>query len=217
MVASTQCAALEDKFEIASLVKRGLSINSSALKFRGAKPIKQALTYLDSCAYLFDTCNTENLPKLAVESSLYFSRIARNIACSGLVVEKDRTRALEYREKAKKMLEKAAELCKQRFADAETLAGAVEQSSRLLGKEFYEEVTKEEIEAIKLAMLSGHGGIATHAGHWYNCQNGHPFAIGECGMPMEQALCPECGEHVGGQNHTAVAGVTRAVEMESQG
>ena len=40
------------------------------------------------------------------------------------------------------------------------------------------------------------------------------FAIGECGMPMEQARCPECGAAVGGQHHQAVAGVTRAVEME---
>ncbi|KAI2785918.1 hypothetical protein POX_h09681 [Penicillium oxalicum] len=78
----------------------------------------------------------------------------------------------------------------------------------------YETVTPEELQAIKTAMVSGRGGIATHSGHWYNCANGHPFAIGECGMPMEQARCPECGAPIGGQNHTAVAGVTRAREME---
>ena len=33
-------------------------------------------------------------------------------------------------------------------------------------------------------------------------------------MPMEQARCPECGAPIGGQNHTAVAGVSRAREME---
>jgi hypothetical protein len=36
-------------------------------------------------------------------------------------------------------------------------------------------------------------------------------------MPMQLARCPECGEHVGGQNHAAVAGVTRATEMEQRG
>ena len=41
------------------------------------------------------------------------------------------------------------------------------------------------------------------------------FAIGECGMPMEEARCPECGAPVGGSNHQAVAGVTRATDMES--
>ncbi len=33
-------------------------------------------------------------------------------------------------------------------------------------------------------------------------------------MPMEEARCPECGAAVGGQRHVAVAGVTRAEEME---
>ena len=31
---------------------------------------------------------------------------------------------------------------------------------------------------------------------------------------MELARCPECGAVVGGQDHTAVDGVTRATEME---
>ena len=34
---------------------------------------------------------------------------------------------------------------------------------------------------------------------------------------MELARCPECGASVGGRNHTAVRGVTRAVDMEIQG
>lgn len=40
------------------------------------------------------------------------------------------------------------------------------------------------------------------------------FAIGECGMPMQLARCPECGAPIGGTNHREVAGVTRAEEME---
>jgi len=34
-------------------------------------------------------------------------------------------------------------------------------------------------------------------------------------MPMERARCPECGASVGGQNHIAVEGVTRAMNMEN--
>jgi hypothetical protein len=45
-----------------------------------------------------------------------------------------------------------------------------------MAKEWYEEVTTEEIEAIKAAMVSGSQGIATHPGHWYNCKNGHPVS-----------------------------------------
>jgi hypothetical protein len=44
--------------------------------------------------------------------------------------------------------------------------------------------------------------------------NARQFAVGQCGMPMEEARCPECGARIGGRNHTSVAGVTRAVDME---
>ena len=33
-------------------------------------------------------------------------------------------------------------------------------------------------------------------------------------MPMEMAKCPECGAPIGGSNHEAVAGVSRATSME---
>jgi hypothetical protein len=92
------------------------------------------------------------------------------------VKEDDRTKVEEYRETAKGLLGRAGKLCELPFKGAAELAEAVEQSLRLLGKEFYEEVTKEELEAIKRAMVSGPGGIATHSGHWYNCVNRHPVS-----------------------------------------
>lgn len=119
----------------------------------------------------------------------------------------------------------------------------------MLRREWYESVSAEELAAIKQAMVGGPRGIATHAGHWYNCQwapgthislcspkplssglvETYPslnieatmililvqFAIGECGMPMEQARCPECGAPIGGSNHRAVEGVSRAMDMET--
>nr|XP_023992641.1 E3 ubiquitin-protein ligase rnf213-alpha-like [Salvelinus alpinus] len=33
---------------------------------------------------------------------------------------------------------------------------------------------------------------------WYNCPNGHPCAIGECGKPMETSRCVDCGAEIGG-------------------
>ncbi|XP_071329691.1 E3 ubiquitin-protein ligase rnf213-alpha [Trachinotus anak] len=41
---------------------------------------------------------------------------------------------------------------------------------------------------------------------WYNCPNGHPCTIGECGQPMERSRCLDCGAVIGGQNHLAVKG-----------
>ncbi len=47
-----------------------------------------------------------------------------------------------------------------------------------------------------------------------NTHHAAKFAIGECGMPMQLARCPECGAAVGGAHHQAASGVTRAVQME---
>ncbi|KAM5149392.1 E3 ubiquitin-protein ligase RNF213 [Callospermophilus lateralis] len=36
---------------------------------------------------------------------------------------------------------------------------------------------------------------------WYSCPNGHPCSVGECGMPMEQGSCVDCGALIGGIDH----------------
>ncbi|XP_053426621.1 E3 ubiquitin-protein ligase RNF213 isoform X2 [Nycticebus coucang] len=37
--------------------------------------------------------------------------------------------------------------------------------------------------------------------YWYTCPNGHPCSVGECGRPMEQSVCVDCGAPIGGINH----------------
>lgn len=90
----------------------------------------------------------------------------------------------------------------------ETEIEAVE--TLLRGGVFYKPVTTEELRAVYAAMASEFRGT----GHWYVCERGHPFTVGECGMPMQQARCPECGAPVGGQNHAPAEGVRRAGEIE---
>ena len=36
---------------------------------------------------------------------------------------------------------------------------------------------------------------------WYKCPNGHYYVIGECGQPMQNSRCPECGSQIGGMGH----------------
>ncbi|XP_075760215.1 E3 ubiquitin-protein ligase RNF213 isoform X4 [Pelodiscus sinensis] len=42
--------------------------------------------------------------------------------------------------------------------------------------------------------------------HWYLCPNGHPCTIGECGRPMQQSRCVDCGALIGGLQHIPVTG-----------
>ncbi|XP_048410924.2 E3 ubiquitin-protein ligase rnf213-alpha-like isoform X2 [Stegostoma tigrinum] len=41
---------------------------------------------------------------------------------------------------------------------------------------------------------------------WFQCPNGHPCVVGECGRPMEISRCVECNAEIGGRNHNAVDG-----------
>lgn len=35
----------------------------------------------------------------------------------------------------------------------------------------------------------------------YTCPNGHVYSIGECGKPMQEAKCSQCGKAIGGKSH----------------
>lgn len=112
----------------------------------------------------------------------------------------------EALEEAKKLMEGRDWPSKQIL---ETEIAAVE--TLLNSGVFYKPVTTDELRAVYAAMASEFHGT----GHWYTCEMGHPFTVGECGQPMQQARCPECGSPVGGQNHTPAAGVTLATNIEN--
>ena len=46
--------------------------------------------------------------------------------------------------------------------------------------------------------------LKTLGSTWYRCPNGHLYAVGECGRPMEESTCPECGSKIGGHDHVPV-------------
>ncbi|KAK3689366.1 hypothetical protein B0T22DRAFT_427646 [Podospora appendiculata] len=191
----------------------------------GGMPDKLATLFLQSCKKFVAEAAEAKLPRLAMPAILAYARVAqlddwywRNAAHrlegANSVQRKCARARKQDRETARALLDNAATMCAA-LPNSKELMAAIEEMKRLYEGSRYEDVTPEELAAIKTAMVSGRGGIATHSGHWYNCANGHPFAIGECGMPMEEARCPECGARIGGHNHTAVEGVSRAFGMES--
>lgn len=132
--------------------------------------------YLQTCATFIRDCNTDALPKLAVEASLYFAHVVRLHRSAGLSTDTDQGKT-EHTLDARELLEKAIDLCKQPFQNADQLRSAAEESIRLLRKEWYEELSPDELTSIKHAMVTGPGGIATHSGHWYKCAKGHPVSV----------------------------------------
>ncbi|XP_048239631.1 E3 ubiquitin-protein ligase rnf213-alpha-like [Haliotis rufescens] len=44
---------------------------------------------------------------------------------------------------------------------------------------------------------------------FFQCPNGHPYAIGECGRPYTEATCNICGSKIGGLSHIAATGNTQ--------
>ncbi|KAH0151349.1 hypothetical protein KCU67_g10295, partial [Aureobasidium melanogenum] len=116
------------------------------------------------------------------------------------------------RTQARQRLEQARVFCAE-HSQARTVASQIEEIEKMLREStFYQLVTTDEMQKVVAAMTREFRGT----GHWYRCRNGHPFTVGECGMPMQTARCPQCGEVVGGQSHRAAEGVTHAGDIERQ-
>jgi hypothetical protein len=168
------CLTLEYKFGLTRITQEKLPKSFPQVKISGGPLGYQVFQAMSLCMKLITDCIKGNLPKLAVETILYYARIAQVFGSSGIAQDGDRTKAVECRDTAKTLLDQAKQLCNDAFRDRDTLLQAVEKYRKLLDKEFYEEVLVEELKAIKQAMVTGRGGISTHSGHWYNCANGHP-------------------------------------------
>ncbi|GAB1605470.1 NFX1-type zinc finger-containing protein 1-like [Argonauta hians] len=58
------------------------------------------------------------------------------------------------------------------------------------------------------------GALQLPKGHWFKCQNGHIYAIGDCGGATVKSTCPECKCEIGGTNHQLLSSNTLAHEMD---
>ena len=106
------------------------------------------------------------------------------------------------------LLEKARGMM-ERYPSTDIFSEEIHSVEMTLMDSTYQPVTASEMRAVINALA----GEIRGSGSWYTCANGHPFAIGECGMPMERARCPECDAAIGGQDHELADGVTSALEI----
>lgn len=72
----------------------------------------------------------------------------------------------------------------------------IERSEKIIGA--FSIVTSEEVESVARAIAAAENGM--RQGHWFECPNGHPYFIGNCGGAVLEAVCP-CGARIGGTGH----------------
>ena len=73
----------------------------------------------------------------------------------------------------------------------------------ILTKEEFDEIKKKvnqymDEKAFKNMIIKA---IGLDSGHWYECPNGHPYVIGECGGANQIGRCSVCSAEIGGQDH----------------
>ena len=164
------------------------------------------------CDTLVKDSHARQQPAQEVEGLLYWVRLAAlERGHSATLSEAEMAHLIEH---AHAQLRSARAICNNHPGQTRGMLEEVSGAEKMLrGLTFYAPVTNEEKAAVYAAMAQDFHGT----GHWYYCVNGHPFTIGECGMPMETSRCPQCGATVGGTNHQAVDGVRQAEDMEELG
>lgn len=120
-------------------------------------------------------CVEANLPRISIVATLVYAPTFQLVAHNSRT-QTDKPLSLPWDlDTVRGRLDHVSSLC-DTLPNCEELREDVDAMARLFERPRYEEVTPEETEAIKSAMVSGSGGIATHSGHWYNCANGHPVS-----------------------------------------
>ena len=109
---------------------------------------------------------------------------------------------------AERHLDSAEELCTAFPGQTTSVAAEIEDVRRLLREAGYQSQMRMVVAAMQ--------GEFSGTGHWYRCENGHPFTVGECGMPMQTARCPSCGAPIGGHAHRPAEGVEHADDIEQE-
>jgi hypothetical protein len=180
---------LSDSFRIVHGLELSAQDEPLYVLIKVPNPSQLARPFFEVCENFITDCLTERLWKLRVEGILSYARIVGLYESHCRSHRIDVENASKHRNIARDFLEEARTNYACGFRDADILLNAVEEMIALFKKEWYEKVTIEEMAAIKAAMVSGPGGLATHSGHWYNCANGHPVSPSTLETLQSSVLC----------------------------
>ncbi|KAF2463801.1 P-loop containing nucleoside triphosphate hydrolase protein [Lindgomyces ingoldianus] len=161
----------------------------------------------EECTELINEALKSKDYERAVEGHIFYTRycvIERSFATTPVANEAIQIEGQTH-------VTEAYRICETHGGKLSSLVSEVKDVERSLnGGTFIQPVSSEERRSVLAAMAKEFRGT----GHWYRCANGHPFSIGECGMPMELARCPQCDARIGGREHRLTEGVDRAEDLD---
>jgi hypothetical protein len=160
----------------------------------------------DRCEMIVEEAeSTQNILQQA-EGHIFWAQLA-GLECE-VMERRDTGKSYdEIRALANTHLDSARELCETHPGQTSSVVDEVREVRRLLDEGGYQ----SQMRMVVAAMSKEFSGT----GHWYRCENGHPFTVGECGMPMQTARCPQCDAPIGGRSHVPAAGVQHAGDIET--
>lgn len=166
------------------------------------------------CQELIDQAIKSSNKLHEVEGHISWARFAVSSGEDGVTVDGEIESPMDrLRNQAFAHLDAAETICAAFAGSTSSVSHEIEPTRKMLRDGvFYSPVSTEEMRAVVAAMAKEFHGT----GYWYYCVNGHPFTIGECGGPMQESRCPQCGVTVGGRHHQAAEGVRRAHDIEEQ-
>ncbi|KAG6087821.1 hypothetical protein E4U15_007340 [Claviceps sp. LM218 group G6] len=183
---------------------------------------------LEDCDLVIELAHKSQLPKEQVQALIYKAHLCaigpdfvvpRTTGANGISSSPDRDADFDHDDKlsSKQLgnlcLDQARELL-ERYESTRTFGAEIESMQKMLNNGLYKPATIEELRAAFEALTADFGPGGTH---WYACENGHYFTIGECGRPMVEARCPDCGAGIGGRDHNLAAGVRVVDTIEELG
>ncbi|CCE27699.1 related to ECM32-DNA dependent ATPase/DNA helicase B [Claviceps purpurea 20.1] len=178
---------------------------------------------LEDCDLVIELAHRSRLPREQVQALIYKANLCaigpdfvvpRTTGANGTPsAGPDRDDKLSSKQLGNRCLDQARELLN-KYESTRAFGEEIESMQKMLNNGLYRPATIEELRAAFEALAGEFGPGGTH---WYACENGHYFTIGECGRPMEEARCPDCGAGIGGQGHNLAAGVRVADTIEELG
>ncbi|XP_049949017.1 NFX1-type zinc finger-containing protein 1-like [Schistocerca serialis cubense] len=204
-LSKTDLDSLSIKVEFVSKLLETMNIFHKALN---GEPCKKLMKQFDRLIYLMRTRNTNMSQQEVNDFNLEINRFMR-VAQFRSIESSDSFKTSQSDGVVMDLHKKAVQEVKsiERYTPI--------QDQKL--KEVLEKLNKQlkvitgDIERIRREVVKA---VGERSGHWFKCQNGHYYVIGNCGGAVHEGRCPDCKATIGGVGYRLHTGNRHAGELD---